>query len=287
VSKTYIKLITLLLRFGKCKPYGKISKLFFPRGIILSFYPSCCLPLGRYPGNLLLLVPACLSLSSMLTALNLYKKYSSLMVVHNVSLQVAKGEMVAIIGQSGAGKSTLLHLLGALDKPDSGSVKINDTNIFTLPSKKQSRFRNKQLGFVFQFHHLLPEFSAAENVAIPLWIGGAGKKEGLLAAAAMLEQVGLSDRLENKPAQLSGGEQQRVAIARALINKPAILMADEPTGNLDTANATAIHDLFLQLRKDLQQTIVLITHNEALAARTDRTLVMRDGEIVEEQKHML
>lgn len=223
----------------------------------------------------------------MLTAINLYKKYSSLTVVRNVSLSVEKGEMVAIIGQSGAGKSTLLHLLGALDKPDSGSVKINDVDLFKLPSKKQSDFRNKQLGFVFQFHHLLPEFSAVENVAIPLWIAGAGKKEGLKSAAAMLETVGLGNRLENKPSQLSGGEQQRVAIARALINKPAILMADEPTGNLDTANAAAIHDLFIQLKQDLQQTIVLITHNEALAARTDRTLVMRDGEIVEEHRHSI
>ncbi len=223
----------------------------------------------------------------MLTATNLYKKYSSLTVVRNVSLSVEKGEMIAIIGQSGAGKSTLLHLLGALDKPDSGAVRINNTDVFNLPSRKQSDFRNRQLGFVFQFHHLLPEFSAMENVAIPLWIAGAGKKEGLKRAGEMLGTVGLGDRLENKPSQLSGGEQQRVAIARALVNKPAILMADEPTGNLDTANATAIHDLFLQLRKDLQQTIILITHNEAQAARTDRTLVMRDGEIVEEHRHVI
>lgn len=218
----------------------------------------------------------------MLTALNLYKKYSSLTVVRDVSLSVAKGEMVAIIGQSGAGKSTLLHLLGALDKPDSGTVRINDIDVFRLPSKKQSSFRNRELGFVFQFHHLLPEFSALENVAIPLWIAGIGKKEGLRQAAAMLEKVGLAGRTEHKPSQLSGGEQQRVAIARALINNPAILMADEPTGNLDTANAAAIHELFLQLKRDLGQTIILITHNEALAARTDRTLIMRDGAIVEE-----
>ncbi len=217
----------------------------------------------------------------MLTALNLYKKYSTLTVVRDVSLSVDKGEMIAIIGQSGAGKSTLLHLLGVLDKPDSGTVRINGIDVFSLASRRQSSFRNKELGFVFQFHHLLPEFSAVENVAIPLWIAGLGKKDGLKQAGTMLERVGLEARLEHKPSQLSGGEQQRVAIARALINKPAILMADEPTGNLDTANAAAIHDLFLQLKRDLGQTIILITHNEALAARTDRTLVMRDGAIVE------
>ena len=223
----------------------------------------------------------------MLTATNLYKKYSSLTVVSNVSLKVEEGEMLAIIGPSGAGKSSLLHLLGALDKPDSGEVRIRDTDLFKLPSRKQAQFRNRQLGFVFQFHHLLPEFSAVENVAIPLWIDGKNKKEGLQLAAKMLETVGLSARLENKPSELSGGEQQRVAIARALINKPAILMADEPTGNLDTANAQSIHDLFLTLRKETGQTIILITHNEELAARTDRTLIMRDGEIVEERKHPL
>lgn len=223
----------------------------------------------------------------MLSAVHLYKKYSSLTVVHDVSLEVAEGEMLAIIGQSGAGKSTLLHLLGALDKPDSGTVKIRDTDIFSLPSRKQAQFRNSQLGFVFQFHHLLPEFSAIENVAMPLWIAGKSKKEGRKLAEEMLMRVGLAERLENKPSELSGGEQQRVAIARALINKPAILMADEPTGNLDTANAQSIHDLFLQLRKELGQTIILITHNEELAARTDRTLVMRDGAIIEERKHNL
>ena len=223
----------------------------------------------------------------MLTAQHLYKAYGPLTVVHDVSLQVAAGEMLAIIGPSGAGKSTLLHLLGALDKPDRGSVHIRDTEVFSLPAGKQARFRNQQLGFVFQSHHLLPEFSAAENVAMPLWIKGSSRKAGLEAASRMLEQVGLSARTANKPSQLSGGEQQRVAIARALINKPAILMADEPTGNLDTANAEAIHNLFLSLRRELKQTIILITHNEALAARTDRTLVMRDGAIVEERRHPL
>jgi lipoprotein-releasing system ATP-binding protein len=218
----------------------------------------------------------------MLSASNLIKKYSTLTVVNNVSLEVAKGEIVSVTGPSGAGKSTLLHLLGMLDKPDSGSVQIDGTDIFKLPAKKQAQFRNKHIGFVFQFHHLLPEFSAIENVAVPLWIGGAGKKEALDAAAAMLQTVGLGGRLENKPSEMSGGEQQRVAIARALVNNPSIIMADEPTGNLDTANAKAIHQLFLDLRAQFGQTFIMITHNEELAEMTDRTLEMRDGNIVEE-----
>jgi lipoprotein-releasing system ATP-binding protein len=222
----------------------------------------------------------------MLTARNLTKRYGDLQVLRGVSLDVAQGEMIAIIGASGAGKSTLLHLLGALDKPDSGTVQLGDTDVFSLPAAKQASFRNTQLGFVFQSHHLLPEFTAAENVAMPLWIRGLGKKAAELQAAAMLERVGLAGRLQNKPSQLSGGEAQRVAIARALINKPAILMADEPTGNLDSANADAVHNLFLELRRELGQTIILITHNEALAARTDRTLVMRDGLIVEERANL-
>lgn len=218
----------------------------------------------------------------MLSANNLIKKYSTLTVVNDVSLNVTKGEIVSIIGPSGAGKSTLLHLLGALDKPDSGSVKIDNTDIFQLQAKKLAKFRNKHIGFVFQFHHLLPEFSAVENVAIPLWINGKGRKEALQEAAEMLKTVGLGQRTENKPSELSGGEQQRVAIARALINKPSIIMADEPTGNLDSANAASIHQLFLDLRKNLGQTFIMITHNEALAQMTDRTFIMKDGEIVDE-----
>jgi lipoprotein-releasing system ATP-binding protein len=218
----------------------------------------------------------------MLVADNLFKSYGDLTVVNGVSLHVAKGEIVSVIGASGAGKSTLLHLLGALDKPDKGVVTINGTDIFTLSSRKQAQFRNKHLGFVFQFHHLLPEFSAIENVSIPLWINGKSRKQGSELAAAMLETVGLKGRLDNKPSELSGGEQQRVAIARALVNKPSIIMADEPTGNLDSANAKAIHELFLDLRKQLDQTFVMITHNEELAKMTDRTLVMKDGRIVEE-----
>jgi lipoprotein-releasing system ATP-binding protein len=223
----------------------------------------------------------------LLKASHLFKAYDTLTVVRDVSLEIEKGEMVAIIGPSGAGKSTLLHLLGALDKPDRGTVRIRDTDLFSLSAGRQARFRNEQLGFVFQQHHLLPEFSAIENVAMPLWIGGKSRKAGLNEAAQMLERVGLAARGHHKPSELSGGEAQRVAIARALINKPAILMADEPTGNLDTANAEAIHNLFISLRRDTGQTIILITHNEALAARTDRTLAMRDGAIVEERRHPL
>ena len=216
----------------------------------------------------------------MLQADNLVKKYGDLTVVNNVSLSVAKGELISITGASGAGKSTLLHLLGALDKPNQGSVRIDGTDIFSLSSKKQAKFRNEKLGFVFQFHHLLPEFSAAENVAMPLWIGGKSKKQGLKDAAKILDLVGLAARIHNKPSELSGGEQQRVAIARALINRPAIVMADEPTGNLDSANAAAIHEIFVRLSKDLGQTFILVTHNKELAAMTDRNLEMLDGRII-------
>jgi lipoprotein-releasing system ATP-binding protein len=193
--------------------------------------------------------------------------------------------MLGIIGASGAGKSTLLHLMGGLDKADSGSVILNDIDLLTLSQAKQARFRNKQLGFVFQFHHLLPEFSAIENVAMPLWINKTSRKAGLAEAERLLEVVGLSGRLHNKPSEMSGGEQQRVAIARALANKPAIVMADEPTGNLDTANAHAIHSLFIDLRDQLGQTFILVTHNESLATMADRTLNMLDGQIIGEVKN--
>jgi lipoprotein-releasing system ATP-binding protein len=220
---------------------------------------------------------------TMLTANNLFKKYADLEVVKGVSLEVQKGEIVSVTGPSGAG--TLLHLLGALDKPDGGKVLIGNTDIFGLPARKQAQFRNKHMGFVFQFHHLLPEFSAVENVAVPLWISGLGKKEGLKQATEILHTVGLGHRLDNKPAELSGGEQQRVAIARALVNKPDIVMADEPTGNLDSANARAIHELFIDLRARLGQTIIMVTHNEELAQMTDRTIIMKDGRIVEERRN--
>ncbi|OSZ82989.1 lipoprotein-releasing system ATP-binding protein LolD [Chitinophagaceae bacterium IBVUCB1] len=216
----------------------------------------------------------------MLVAENLIKNYTDLRVVNGVSLQVPRGEIVSVTGPSGAGKSTLLHLLGALDKPDSGRVLIDGTDVFTLSARRQAAFRNKHIGFVFQFHHLLPEFSAVENVAVPLWIAGQGRKQALDNAAAMLQIVGLGQRLDNKPSELSGGEQQRVAIARALVNKPSIVMADEPTGNLDSANAKAIHELFIELRNRLNQTFIMITHNDELAAMTDRIVMMKDGKVV-------
>ncbi len=221
----------------------------------------------------------------MLSAKNLLKKYSNLTVVNNVSLNIDKGEIVSVTGPSGAGKSTLLHILGALDKPDSGQVLIDGVDVFGLSAKKQSAFRNQHMGFVFQFHHLLPEFSAVENVSIPLWIKGDSAATVAKRAEEMLDVVGLKNRLHNKPSELSGGEQQRVAIARALVNKPAIIFADEPTGNLDSNNATAVHELFLNLREQLNQTFVMITHNEELAKMTDRRLGMKDGKIVSEEKY--
>jgi len=223
----------------------------------------------------------------MLVAKNVKKKYSSFAVVDDVSFSVGKGEIVSIIGPSGAGKSTLLHLIGALDKPDSGEITINGVNVAKLNSLKQAKFRNQHLGFVFQFHHLLPEFSSVENVAMPLWISGMDKKTAITKAALMLDIVGLGGRIDHKPSELSGGEQQRVAIARALVNEPTVIMADEPTGNLDSNNANAIHELFLNLRERLNQTFIMITHNEELARLTDRTLLMKDGKIVEERVNRL
>lgn len=221
----------------------------------------------------------------MLQASHLTRHYSGLTVVNDVSFTIGKGEVVSITGASGAGKSTLMHLLGGLDKPDAGTVTIFDTDLFRLSSRKRAAFRNRHIGFVFQFHHLLPEFSALENVCVPLWIGGAGKKEAAGRAAEMLERVGLKERLHHQPSQLSGGEQQRVAIARALVNRPSVIFADEPTGNLDSRNAQMIHSLFLSLREEMGHTFVMITHNEALALQTDRTLLMKDGKIVREERN--
>jgi lipoprotein-releasing system ATP-binding protein len=215
----------------------------------------------------------------MLTVKNILKRYGNFAVVNDVSFDVGKGEIVSIVGPSGAGKSTLLHIIGALDKPDSGSVEIQGTDLHKLAARKQAAFRNKNLGFVFQFHHLLPEFSALENVCMPLWIAGEAKAKAIKEATAMLEIVGLGARLNNKPSELSGGEQQRVAIARALVARPAVVLADEPTGNLDSVNANSVHELFLRLRKELNQTFVMITHNDALAQMTDRILTMRDGKL--------
>jgi lipoprotein-releasing system ATP-binding protein len=217
----------------------------------------------------------------MLTATNIIKNYGSLPVLRGVDIHIEKAEIVSIVGSSGAGKSTLLHILGTLDTADKGSVSLKGERIEALNGKKLAAFRNKNIGFVFQFHHLLPEFTALENVCIPAWIAGRKKKEIKGKAINLLTTLGLSGRLENKPQQLSGGEQQRVAVARALINDPSIIMADEPTGNLDSANAKELHQLFIDLRDQFQQTFLIVTHNEELAQMSDRILHMKDGKIID------
>jgi lipoprotein-releasing system ATP-binding protein len=211
---------------------------------------------------------------------NIQKSYDQLHVLKGVDINVLKGEIVAIVGKSGAGKSTLLHILGTLDQPDAGDVRIDGTSVHRLSGRAAADFRNKQIGFVFQFHHLLNEFTAVENVAIPAMIQQMPRSAMNKRSEELLDYLGLSDRLRHKPTELSGGEQQRVAIARALMNSPAIIMADEPTGNLDTETSRELHALFLQLRDDFQQTFILVTHNEELAAMSDRTLHMRDGVFV-------
>lgn len=217
----------------------------------------------------------------MITGKNICKRYGAVEVLKGVDLSVNRGEVVSIAGPSGSGKSTLLHILGTLDQADSGHITINNTAIHTLHGKKLSAFRNQHIGFVFQFHHLLPEFTALENVCIPGWLAGKSKAEVKSEAARLLNMLGLSHRVENKPNQLSGGEQQRVAVARALINRPDIIFADEPTGNLDSANARDLHQLFFDLRKEFGQTFLIVTHNEELARLSDRVLNMKDGRIVE------
>jgi lipoprotein-releasing system ATP-binding protein len=219
-------------------------------------------------------------LYNMLTGHDIFKTYGKLPVLRGVEIEVAKGEVVCIAGPSGSGKSTLLHILGTLDKADQGEVIMNDTRLDGLSGKKLAAFRNRHIGFVFQFHHLLPEFSALENVCIPGWLAGRKKAEVKAAASNLLAELGLSERLENKPNQLSGGEQQRVAVARALINKPDIVFADEPSGNLDTANARELHQLFFDLRKQYGQTFLIVTHNEELSKLSDRLLTMKDGKII-------
>ena len=216
----------------------------------------------------------------MLSVKNIIKSYGSLQVLKGVSLNIQRGEIVSIAGSSGAGKSTLLHIIGTLDQADSGEITLQDQRLDLLNGKKLAAFRNRHMGFVFQFHHLLPEFSAFENVCIPGWLSNTKKKETESRAKALLDTLGLKDRIEHKPSALSGGEQQRVAVARALINKPDIVFADEPTGNLDSKNARELHRLFVQLRESQQQTFLIVTHNEELAKMSDRVLHMKDGKIV-------
>ena len=215
--------------------------------------------------------------SVMIVAQNINKFYGTLQVLKNVSLQINKAEVVAIVGASGAGKTTLLQLIGTLDKPSEGKISINNTDVASLSDKKLSAFRNKNIGFVFQFHHLLPEFTAIENVCLPALIAGVSKKEATHKASELLNLLGVSHRVDHKPNELSGGEQQRVAVARALINDPSVILADEPSGNLDTNNAHELHKLFFTLREKLQQTFVIVTHNKDLADMSDRQLLMKDG----------
>lgn len=219
------------------------------------------------------------NIMDLLTAQGIKKRYGSIEVLKGVDFSVRKGEIVSIVGPSGSGKSTLLHILGTLDKADSGEVSLNGTLLSKLSGNKLSHFRNKHIGFVFQFHHLLPEFNALENVCIPGWIAGTKKSAVRDRAMELLRSLGLGGRVEHKPTALSGGEQQRVAVARALINQPSIVFADEPTGNLDSANAQDLHALFFDLRKNFDQTFLIVTHNEDLAQLSDRTVHMKDGRI--------
>jgi lipoprotein-releasing system ATP-binding protein len=216
----------------------------------------------------------------MLKATGIKKAYGNLPILKGVDFEVAKGEIVSIIGASGAGKSTLLHILGSLDKPDEGAVELKGIKINKLSGELLSVFRNKNIGFIFQFHHLLPEFTALENICIPAFIAKKSKKEAEKKAYELLALLGLSERANHKPNQLSGGEQQRIAVARALVNNPAIILADEPSGNLDSANANALHQLFINLRDNFEQTFVIVTHNEDLAKISDRVVTMKDGFII-------
>lgn len=215
-----------------------------------------------------------------LRAENVSKSYGNLAVVKEVSLEVKEAEMLAIVGASGAGKSTLLHMLSTLDTLDSGEVYYKNQALSKLKTSDLNILRNKTFGFIFQFHHLLPEFTALENICIPAWIANMSKKQSTHRASELLERMGLAQRANHKPSELSGGEQQRVAIARAMMNKPSIIFADEPTGNLDTTNAEQVNKLFLELKNELQQTFVIVTHNDGLANVADRIIHMRDGKIV-------
>lgn len=210
---------------------------------------------------------------------NINKRYGSLQVLRDVCVDIHQGEVVSIVGPSGAGKTTLLQMIGTLDRPDSGSIIYDGVDVLKLKGRDLAHFRNRNIGFVFQFHQLLPEFTALENVAIPALLGGTKQSEAYKRAAQLLDYMGLSERASHKPAQLSGGESQRVAVARALINNPHVILADEPSGSLDTQNKRDLHELFFRLRSEMKQTFVIVTHDESLAQQADRVLHMRDGEI--------
>ncbi|MHC2993323.1 lipoprotein ABC transporter ATP-binding protein [Pontibacter sp. HJ8] len=218
----------------------------------------------------------------MLQVVNIHKKYGSLEVLKGIDLLIHAGEVVSIVGASGAGKSTLLHILGTLDSTDTGEVLFDGKNISRMNGTDLARFRNRHIGFIFQFHNLLPEFTALENVSLPGYLAGRPEKEVREQAANLLSMLNLSHRMHHKPSELSGGEQQRTAVARALVNSPRIIFADEPSGNLDSHNAQELHEIFFKLRREFNQTFVIVTHNEQLATMADRTLVMKDGLIVQE-----
>ena len=217
----------------------------------------------------------------MIKALGICKSFGKLVVLKGVDIEIKEGEIVSIVGASGAGKTTLLHILGTIDKADKGSVDINGVDISQMSENKKAVFRNKNIGFIFQFHHLLPEFTALENTFLPALIGGETKRKAIDKAKELLDYLKLSERMEHKPSQLSGGEQQRVAVARALINSPAIILADEPSGNLDSKHAKELHQLFFDLRKEFNQTFVIVTHNEELANMSDKKIKMKDGLLIE------
>jgi len=216
----------------------------------------------------------------MISIQNINKHFGHLHVLKNVSLEVHKNEIVSIVGASGAGKTTLLHIIGTIEKPDNGKILYHDIDVFALPDKKLSAFRNTHIGFVFQFHHLLPEFSALENVMLPAMIGGLSKNSSEKKAIELLKFFNIFDRKDHKPSQMSGGEQQRVAVARAIINKPEVVLADEPSGNLDSHNANELHKLFIKLQTEMNQTFVIITHNNELANIANRKLEMKDGQFI-------
>jgi lipoprotein-releasing system ATP-binding protein len=218
----------------------------------------------------------------MIRAQNIHKAYGKVQVLKGVDLEISKGEIVSIVGASGSGKSTLLQILGTIEKFDQGRVMIEEVDVSMLNDKKLSEFRNQKIGFVFQFHHLLPEFTALENICIPAFISGQNRGEAENKALQLMKMMGIAERAAHKPAELSGGEQQRVAIARALINNPSVILADEPSGNLDSESSASLHKLFFTLRKDLGQTFVIVTHNQELAAMADRKLLISDGVVFSE-----
>lgn len=255
---------------GLCLCFGRVDFGFQPL-----FWVGFCLRFGWLWWGLEVSF-----FEKMIEVKNIIKRYGNLEVLKGVSVTIGDGEIVSIVGPSGAGKTTLLQIIGTLDKPDSGSVLFDGTDVLALKDKELARFRNRNIGFVFQFHQLLPEFTTLENVAMPALIGGEKRSDAFDRAKELLSYMNLSDRFEHKPAQLSGGERQRVAVARALINKPAVILADEPSGSLDTQNKQELHKLFFTLRDEMKQTFVIVTHDESLAGDTDRVLHMRDGLIV-------